>query len=80
MRVLLLLGALFGIVVTSRRWDQIHPLRTATGSGLSLAAGEQEEPYLDLELLDRRRRSPALRAAPRQAVHRLEGEPARKTA
>lgn len=53
LRVLLLLLAVWGIVEFARRWDALHPLRTALGQTPAepLSGG----PYLDWGILERRR-------------------------
>lgn len=71
MRVLLLLGALYLIIAAARRWDRIHPLRTAVGAAgtphTAPGGGLDGQPsYLDLTLLDRHR-------ARSRAAHREAG-------
>ena len=73
MRVLFLLGALWFILTVARRWDQLHPLRTAAQArgSMDTAGGvlEEQSPYLDLTLLDavNGRRPSRVQAAFREA-------------
>lgn len=72
MRVLLLLGALYLIIAAARRWDQIHPLRTAAGVAGTRSPSpggglDGQTSYLDLTLLERHRARPG--AARRESGH-----------
>lgn len=63
LRILLLVAAVWAIYEVARWWDAMHPLRTASSPGGREAASGG--PYLDWDILDRRRRG---RTAPRPAA------------
>ena len=67
MRVLLLVAAVWAIYEVARWWDAMHPLRTASSPGSREPASAS--PYLDWDVLDRRRRGrPGARPAAREGA------------